>query len=124
MCYKSGKKSNICIFSNIWCEKYTNHWFSCGKLGEYYRVHTPSDISSSKSIASIVEKEIEKVQILLQQWKQLVRLSLKNDNSENGSASYLLQKKKWERCEQQCSLRYLQTHVQNMGLNKERKLVL
>uniref|UniRef100_A0A8C2R464 Zinc-finger CCCH domain-containing protein n=1 Tax=Capra hircus TaxID=9925 RepID=A0A8C2R464_CAPHI len=28
--------------------------------GEYYRVHTPSDISSSKSLASIVEKEIEK----------------------------------------------------------------
>ena len=60
MCYKSGKKSNICIFSNIWCEKCTNHWFSCGRLGEYYRVHTPSDISSSKSIASIVEKEIDK----------------------------------------------------------------
>ncbi|KAF4010130.1 hypothetical protein G4228_001675 [Cervus hanglu yarkandensis] len=32
----------------------------CYKSGEYYRVHTPSDISSSKSIASIVEKEIEK----------------------------------------------------------------
>uniref|UniRef100_A0A452EV88 Chromosome 12 open reading frame 50 n=1 Tax=Capra hircus TaxID=9925 RepID=A0A452EV88_CAPHI len=32
----------------------------CYKSGEYYRVHTPSDISSSKSLASIVEKEIEK----------------------------------------------------------------
>ena len=60
MCYKSGKKSNIYIFSHIWCEEYTNHSFSCGRLGEYYRVHTPSDISSSKSLASIVEKEIEK----------------------------------------------------------------
>ena len=51
-------------------------------------------------------------------------LSLKNDNSENGPASYLLQKKKWEGCEQQWSFRSLQTHVQNMGLNKERKLAL
>uniref|UniRef100_A0A8D1JYM1 Zinc-finger CCCH domain-containing protein n=1 Tax=Sus scrofa TaxID=9823 RepID=A0A8D1JYM1_PIG len=32
----------------------------CYKSGEYYRFHTPPDISSSKSIASTVEKEIEK----------------------------------------------------------------
>lgn len=24
MCHKSGKESNICGFSNIWCETYTN----------------------------------------------------------------------------------------------------
>ncbi|XP_047644559.1 uncharacterized protein C12orf50 homolog isoform X1 [Phacochoerus africanus] len=32
----------------------------CYKSGEYYRFHTPPDISSSKSIASTVEKELEK----------------------------------------------------------------
>ncbi|XP_015103173.2 uncharacterized protein C12orf50 homolog isoform X8 [Vicugna pacos] len=32
----------------------------CHKSGEYYRIHTPPDISSSKSIASSVEKELEK----------------------------------------------------------------
>uniref|UniRef100_A0A8C3WWG3 Chromosome 12 open reading frame 50 n=1 Tax=Catagonus wagneri TaxID=51154 RepID=A0A8C3WWG3_9CETA len=32
----------------------------CYKSGEYYRIHTPPDISSSKSIASAVEKELEK----------------------------------------------------------------
>ncbi|XP_059969824.1 uncharacterized protein C12orf50 homolog [Mesoplodon densirostris] len=32
----------------------------CYKSGEYYRFHTPPDILSSKSIASTVEKELEK----------------------------------------------------------------
>ncbi|XP_059260649.1 uncharacterized protein C12orf50 homolog isoform X2 [Mustela nigripes] len=32
----------------------------CYKSGEYYRFHTPPDISSSKSIASTADKEIEK----------------------------------------------------------------
>ncbi|EPY80604.1 hypothetical protein CB1_000814002 [Camelus ferus] len=32
----------------------------CHKSGEYYRIHTPPDISSSKSIALSVEKELEK----------------------------------------------------------------
>ncbi|XP_039725264.1 uncharacterized protein C12orf50 homolog isoform X4 [Pteropus medius] len=32
----------------------------CYKSGEYYRFHTPPDISSSKSIASTAEKELEK----------------------------------------------------------------
>ncbi|XP_047406898.1 uncharacterized protein C12orf50 homolog isoform X2 [Sciurus carolinensis] len=32
----------------------------CYKSGEYYRFHTPPDISSSKSIAPTVEKELEK----------------------------------------------------------------
>ncbi|XP_027630121.1 uncharacterized protein C12orf50 homolog isoform X5 [Tupaia chinensis] len=32
----------------------------CYKSGEYYRFHTPPDISSSKSIVSTVEKELEK----------------------------------------------------------------
>ncbi|EPQ11451.1 Hypothetical protein D623_10012207 [Myotis brandtii] len=32
----------------------------CYKSGEYYRVHTPPDISSSKSTASTPEKELEK----------------------------------------------------------------
>ncbi|XP_032502223.1 uncharacterized protein C12orf50 homolog isoform X2 [Phocoena sinus] len=32
----------------------------CHKSGEYYRFHTPPDILSSKSIASTVEKELEK----------------------------------------------------------------
>lgn len=59
MCYKSGKKSNICGFSNAWCDKYTNHYLSDGRLGEYYRFHTP-DMSSSKSIASTADKELEK----------------------------------------------------------------
>lgn len=35
-------------------------YFSNGRLGEYYRFHTPPDISSSKSIASTADKEIEK----------------------------------------------------------------
>lgn len=60
MCYKSGKQSNICGFSSTWCDKYTNLYFSYGRLGEYYRVHTPPDISSSKSTASTPEKELEK----------------------------------------------------------------
>lgn len=60
MCYKSGKQSNICGFSNTWCDKYTNHCFSYGRSGEYYRFHTPPDISSSKSVASTAEKELEK----------------------------------------------------------------
>nr|XP_002711422.2 uncharacterized protein C12orf50 homolog isoform X3 [Oryctolagus cuniculus] len=32
----------------------------CNKSGEYYRFHTPPDVSSSKSITSTVEKELEK----------------------------------------------------------------
>ncbi|XP_073756652.1 uncharacterized protein C12orf50 homolog isoform X3 [Callorhinus ursinus] len=32
----------------------------CYKSGEYYRFHTPPDISSSKSIASTADKELEK----------------------------------------------------------------
>lgn len=60
MCYKSGKNSNIFVFSNTWCDKYTNHYFSYGWLGEYYRFHTPPDILSSKSIAPTAEKELEK----------------------------------------------------------------
>nr|KAF6493854.1 hypothetical protein HJG63_001678 [Rousettus aegyptiacus] len=32
----------------------------CYKSGEYYRFHTPPDISSSKSVASTAEKELEK----------------------------------------------------------------
>ncbi|KAM5335656.1 uncharacterized protein C12orf50 homolog isoform 2-T2 [Glossophaga mutica] len=32
----------------------------CYKSGEYYRLHTPSDISSLKSTSSIAEKELEK----------------------------------------------------------------
>ncbi|XP_037703968.1 uncharacterized protein C12orf50 homolog isoform X2 [Choloepus didactylus] len=32
----------------------------CYKSGEYYRLHTPPDISSSKSITPTVEKELEK----------------------------------------------------------------
>lgn len=59
MCYKSGKQSDICGFSNAWCDKYTNHYFSYGRLGEYYRFHTPPDTSSSKSIDSAAEKELE-----------------------------------------------------------------
>uniref|UniRef100_G1PIQ8 Chromosome 12 open reading frame 50 n=1 Tax=Myotis lucifugus TaxID=59463 RepID=G1PIQ8_MYOLU len=34
--------------------------YKSGRLGEYYRVHTPPDISSSKSTASTPEKELEK----------------------------------------------------------------
>ena len=60
MCYKSGKQSGICDHSNIWCDRYTNDYFSYGKLGEYYRLHTPPDISSLKSTSSIAEKELEK----------------------------------------------------------------
>lgn len=60
MCYKSGKKLDICRFSNIWCDTFTNFYFSNGRLGEYYRFHTPPDVSSSKSIASTADKELEK----------------------------------------------------------------
>lgn len=47
-------------FSNIWCDRYTNHHFSFGRLGEYYRFCTSPDISSSKSLTSTAEKELEK----------------------------------------------------------------
>lgn len=60
MCYKSGKQSDICEHSNIWCDRYTDDYFSYGKLGEYYRLHTPPDTSSLKSTSSIAEKELEK----------------------------------------------------------------
>lgn len=60
MCYKSGKQSNICGFTNTWGDTYTNHYFSYGRSGEYYRLHTPPDNSSPKSTASPVEKELEK----------------------------------------------------------------
>lgn len=60
MCYKSGKQSNICGFSSTWYDKYTNPYCSYGRLGEYYRVHTPPDVSSSKSTASTPEKVLEK----------------------------------------------------------------
>lgn len=47
-------------FSNIWCDRYANHHFSYGRLGEFYRFYTSPDISSSKSLTSTAEKELEK----------------------------------------------------------------